>query len=187
METLAEFLAPHPDPDGLETMVFSLPIGGGRAPLIMLEDLGRYALWKFDHPDESSGMNLQISTEDVGWEYLAKSSNDVTGRKAVFKDVTMDDYFASGVFPAPDTKVDYAGVTDQGDETMMTWRESFTTFWNVWAANLVKTDYNLLDEILSGRIESVSEWVVKTGYDGKKTKVLKDYDDRRKDGAKLKA
>lgn len=179
METLSEMLRPFPDPDDAETMVFSVPLGAGKPPLIALEDLGRYALWMFDHPDKSSGLNLRISTEDVGWGYLAKSFTEVTGRKAVFKDVTPDEYFASGIFPAPDSKVGYS-LADQGDETLLTWRENFTGFWNVWKAGLVTTDYALLDEILPGRIKTVGEWMKRSGYDGERTAVLKDYDDRRK-------
>jgi hypothetical protein len=179
LETLSEMLAPFPDTKDPETLVFSVPIGAGKPPLIALEDLGRFALWMFDHPEKSSGLNLQISTEDVGWEHLAESFTDVTGQKAVFRDVSLDEYFASGVFPNADSKVGYS-LADQNDGTLLTWRENFSGFWNLWKADLVKTDYGFLDEILPDRIRSVGEWIMRTGYDGKKTAVLKDYDDRRK-------
>jgi hypothetical protein len=123
IETLSEMLAPRPDPADPGTMVFSAPLGTGKPPLICLPDLGRYARWLFDTPSRSSGMVLQISTEDVGWDYLAKTFTQVTGRKAVYKDVTLDEYFASGAFANPDAKVGHSVGHD--DPTLMTYRENF--------------------------------------------------------------
>lgn len=71
--------------------------------------------------------------------------------------MSKDKYITSGVFSAPDSKVGYS-FANQGGETPLTWRESFTAFWNVWVADLVNTDYALLDEILPSRI--------KTGWSG---------------------
>ena len=174
METLAEFLAPRPSPDDPDTLVFSAPIGRGQPPMIHLADLGRYARWIFDHPDRSNGMNLQIATENVGFEHLAKTFTDVTGKKAVFKDVTLDE-FASTVFPFPDGKVGHSAQAD--DPTLQTYRENFSGFWNSYKADLVKVDYALLDEILPTRVKSLGEWMRLTGYTGEKQSVLKDYRD----------
>ncbi|WKT48321.1 hypothetical protein QSH57_013251 [Fusarium oxysporum f. sp. vasinfectum] len=55
--------------------------GNGRPPLIYLADLGRYARWVFDNPGRSNGMNLMVATENIGWECLAKTFTEVTGKK----------------------------------------------------------------------------------------------------------
>jgi len=176
LETLAEMLAPRPSVEQPDTVVFSAPVGNGEPPLIYLADLGRYARWIFDNPDRSNGLNLQVATENVGWGYLAKVFTDVTGRKAVFKDLTLDEYFASGVFPLPNGKVGHSGE----DSTLMTYRQNFSGFWNSWKANLVKVDYAMLDEILPTRVKTLGEWMRLEGYTGERRFVLKDYRDRAK-------
>lgn len=178
LETLSEMLAPRPDPSDPSTLVFSAPVGSGSSPLIYLPDLGRYARWMFDTPDRSNGMNLQIATENVGWDYLTKTFTEVTGRNAIFKDVTLDEYFASGIFPNPEMKVGHS--VDHNDHTLMTYRENFSGFWNVWKDDLVKVDYALLDDILPDRVKTVGEWMKLSGYKGDRVSVLKDYADRKR-------
>ena len=80
-------------------MVFAAPLSDGALPLIVFEDLDVYARWPFDHPERSDGMTQKASTEQVHWKDLAKSFTDVTGPKAVYKDITQDEYFAFGIFP----------------------------------------------------------------------------------------
>jgi hypothetical protein len=176
MDMLSVLLAPRPDPADPDTLVFSLPLGAGQPPLIHLPDLGRYARWMFDTPDRSIGMNLQVGTENIGWEYLAKTFKEVTGKKAVYKDVTLDEWFASGVFPDPDRKLGHSA--DHNDPTLLTYRENFSGFWNMWKDDLVKTDYALLDDILPDRVKSLGEWMRLTGYDGKTKVILKDSADK---------
>lgn len=50
MEALSEFLRPFPDPENPGTMIFTAPLGGGKCPLIYLEDYGAYARWILDRP-----------------------------------------------------------------------------------------------------------------------------------------
>jgi len=176
LEMFSSLLAPRPDPADPDTLVFSVPVGEGHPPLIHLPDLGRFARWMLDTPERSTGLILQIGTEDIGWGYLAKTFIEVTGKKAVYKDVTLDEYFASGIFPAPDRKL--AHSVDHNDSTLMTYRENFSGFWNTWKDNLVKVDYGLLDDILPDRVKSLGEWMRMTGYDGKKKLVTKDAADR---------
>ena len=178
MDTLTELLAPNPSPDNPDLMVFSAPLGKGQPPLIHLEDLGRYARWLFDKPERSNGMNLMVATENVGWEYLAKTFTEVTGKKAVYKDITLDELFASNVFPFPDAKVGHGVLSE--DLTLQTYRQNFSGFWNSWKADLVKVDYDLLDEILPTRVKTVAEWMKLTGYTGQRSSVLKDYRDHAK-------
>ncbi|KAK0101951.1 hypothetical protein ONS95_001240 [Cadophora gregata] len=176
VEMLSEILRPMSEVvDGEEVMVFKAPVGEGKPPFIYLNDLGRYARWMVENPEESRGLNLRIATESVGWEGIAKAFSEVTGKKAVFKDVTLDEYFSSGVFPDPDAKVGHS--VDHDDETLQTYRQNFTGFWNTWKESVLQRDYELLDRILPDRVKSVKEWMELTAYTGQPGNVLKDYVD----------
>ena len=175
MEGLSEVLQPFPNPEDPTTMVFAVPLGDAKCPLIYLEDYGAYARWLFDNPNRSNGLELHVATEDIAWKDLAAAFTEVTGRKAVYKDVTLDEYFALPIFPYPDNKVGHSA--NRNDPTLFTFRENFSGFWNTWKAELTKRDYKLLDEILPTRVKSVKEWMEKTGYNGTPSSVLKDYRD----------
>nr|UWK20041.1 NmrA family protein [Trichoderma gamsii] len=173
IEGLTEILRPFPDPSDPSTLVFAVPLGDGECPLIYLEDYGAYARWLFDNPSRSNGLELHVATEDIAWKDLAAVFTEVTGKKAVYKDVTLDEYFKLGIFPEPDAKVGHAA--NPNEPTLFTFRENFSGFWNTWKDNLTKRDYKLLDEILPTRVKSVKEWMERTGYDGSFASVLKDY------------
>ncbi|KAH7385050.1 hypothetical protein BKA64DRAFT_748520 [Cadophora sp. MPI-SDFR-AT-0126] len=176
VEMLSEFLKPAPEVvAGEEVMVFKAPVGDGKPPFIYLKDLGRYARWIVENPEESRGLNLRIATESVGWDDIAKAFSEVTGQKAIFKDVTLDEYFASGAFPDADAKVGHSVGHD--DETLQTYRQNFSGFWNTWKESVLQRDYEFLDRILPDRVKSVKEWMGLTGYTGQPGSVLKDYVD----------
>jgi uncharacterized protein YbjT (DUF2867 family) len=176
IEGLGEMLRPFPDPADSNAYVFRAPLGNARCPLIYLPDYGRYARWIFDTPARSNGLNLHVATEDIAWKDLAADFSEVTGNKATYQDITLDEYFNSGVFPKPEGKIGQSAAGD--DSTLMTYRQNFSGFWNTWKDELTKRDYKLLDEILPNRVKSVKEWMLKTGYDGKPKSLLKDYRDR---------
>jgi len=178
LETLSEMLVPTTEVvNGEETWVFTAPVGAGRPPMIYLEDLGGYAKWMFDNPDRSNGMNLRIATDLVGWEDLARTFTEVTGKKAMFRDVSLNDYFKSGVLPV-DVKVGHS--VDGDDGTLQTYRENFSGFWSTWKEGVLgrDIDFEMLDGILPGRVRGLKEWMKKTGYTGERGSVLKDYSDR---------
>lgn len=176
MEALSEFLRPFPDPQDPSTLVFAAPLGAGKCPLIYLEDYGAYARWILDTPAESNGLELHVATEDIGWKDLAAAFTEVTGQKSVYKDVSLDEYFDSGILPNPDAKVGHS--TDPNDSTLLTYRENFSGFWNTWKDELTRRNYTLLDKVLPTRVKSVRQWMEMTGYSGKPAPVLKDYRDR---------
>ncbi|KAF7155427.1 hypothetical protein CNMCM5623_007498 [Aspergillus felis] len=176
METLSEKLRPLPDPKNPDILIFTAPLGEGKCPLIYLEDYGAYARWMLDTPARSNGLELHVGTEDISWRDLPSAFTEVTGQKAVYKDVTLDEYFESGIFPNPEAKVGSSGSPDDG--TLSTYREDFSGFWNVWKDNLTKRNYALLDAILPTRVKTAKEWMVKTGYNGRPSLVLKDSRDR---------
>jgi hypothetical protein len=175
VEGLREVLQPFPHPTEPGTLVFAAPLGDARCPLIYLDDYGRYARWLLDNPARSTGLELHVATEDIAWAGLAAAFTAVTGKKAVYKEVTLDEYFKLPIFPFPDVKIGHSTTKD--DPTLFTFRENFSGFWNTWRDELTKRDYALLDEILPDRVKSVKEWMEKVGYDGTPSSVLKDYRD----------
>ncbi|KAL7916754.1 hypothetical protein GGI35DRAFT_433954 [Trichoderma velutinum] len=185
IEGLSEILRPFPNPSDPETFVFALPIGTARMPLIYLEDYGSYARWLFDTPERSNGLELHVATEDIAWKDVATAFTEVTGKKAIYKDVSLDEYFNLGIFPQPDAKIGHSA--DRNDPTLFTFRENFSGFWNTWKDELTKRDYALLDEILPTRVKSVKEWMLKVGYTGEASSVLKDYRDQAVAGSKQEA
>ncbi|CAG8972468.1 hypothetical protein HYALB_00001157 [Hymenoscyphus albidus] len=149
--------------------------GSGAPPMIYLADLGRYARWLIENPERSNGMNLKIATEHLGYKDLARTYTEITGRRAIFRDVTLDEYFDSGLFPTPDEKVGHSAEKD--DETLQTYRQNFTGFWNTWKEDVVVRDMKLLDEIMPDRVKSIGDWMKLCGYTGERSSVLKDYRD----------
>src|SRR6266511_4266821 len=91
LEGLKGTWAPYEDSDG--TIVFDYPLGDGALPLIYLPDFGRYVRWQFDDPQKSVGTLLKVSTEHVSGNYLAKVFTEITGKKAVYKNVSLEEYF----------------------------------------------------------------------------------------------
>jgi hypothetical protein len=179
LETFAEMPAPaHETIDGGEVVVFNAPVGGETPPLIYLQDLGMYARWMIENPQRSSGLNLRIATANVWWEEVARSFAEVTGKKAIFRDLSLHEYFASGILGPAERKVGHSVGHD--DDTLQTYRENFSGFWNMWKEDVLKRsekDFDLMDEILPERVRSVGEWMRLTGYNGEKSTVLKDYAD----------
>ncbi|KAL2068642.1 hypothetical protein VTL71DRAFT_14979 [Oculimacula yallundae] len=157
------------------TLAFVAPLGKGDLPLIYLEDYGAYARWMLDTPEKSTGLDLYVATEDIPWDKLAADFTEVTGKKAVYVDATLDEYFSLGIFPNPEAVIGKSAV-NANDTTLVTVRQNFSGFWNAWKDNLSERDYALLDEILPTRVKSVKEWMIKTGYTGDYAQVLKNAD-----------
>lgn len=184
MEMLSEFLRPKRAEDG--TYVFSAPLGDGAVPFIHLDDLGLYARWLFDHPEEARGFELEIATEHVHFADLAKTFTEVTGKPSIYKRVSLEEYFASRPWgPAVDPSVKIGARASQGNDTktMLSYQENFGAWWTMWSRSggnkgLIRRDYEMLDRILPGRVKTVGEWMKKTGYTGEMKPVLKDWSDR---------
>ena len=174
-EGLSQMMQPFPNPKDPGTLLFAVPLGNARCPLIYLEDYGAYARWLLDNPSRSNGLELHVATEDIAWKDLAAAFTAVTGKKAAYWDVSLDEYFSLPIFPYPDVKVGHSASGD--DPSLFTFRENFSGFWNTWKDELTKRDYKLLDEILPTRVKSIKEWMEKTGYDGTPNAILKDYKD----------
>ncbi|KFA69276.1 hypothetical protein S40285_09376, partial [Stachybotrys chlorohalonatus IBT 40285] len=80
--------------DEIGTYIFAVPLGNGASPMIHLHDLGLYARWIFDRPEESSGFNLEVATAHVALEGLVQTFQKVTGKTVTAVRVTPEEYFA---------------------------------------------------------------------------------------------
>nr|UWK21931.1 nmrA family protein [Trichoderma taxi] len=173
MESLSEYLLPIPGSSD-DTYVFALPLGDGKCPMVSLEDYAAYVRWIFNTPAQSNGLNLHAVTEDITGKDLAAAFTKITGKKSVYKDISLDEYFTLPIFPDPEAKLGASGAS--ANNTLLTVRKNFSGLWNSWKDNLWKWDYEALDEILPTRIKSVEEWMKKTGYTGEAISVLKDFE-----------
>lgn len=149
--------------------------------MIHLEDLGQYTRWIFDHPERSVGLDLEIATAHVKWQELAESFTRVTGKLAIYKPLTEDQYF--GAIGGGMWKVGHS-VTDKGDSTLLTFRKNFGGWWQLWRDSgdnkgVIVRDYTFLDEILPSRVKGVEEWMRKVGYTEDQLIVLKDWEDKK--------
>ncbi|KAG0652456.1 hypothetical protein D0Z07_0046 [Hyphodiscus hymeniophilus] len=153
-----------PRKDESDTWVFSVPLGNGAAPMIHLEDLGKYARWIFDNRSESNGMNLEVATCHVSLKDLVEAFQNVTGKPAKSLDLTPEEYFSRKDLNNVNPDMKLAHGTDGSDSTVMTARENFTGFHHVWRDNLASRDYKLLDKILPDRVKTLEEWMRKSNY-----------------------
>jgi uncharacterized protein YbjT (DUF2867 family) len=172
-EMLSGNKRPKKDADG--TYVFRAPLEDGAVPYIHLDDLALYAKWLFDHPGESAGLELKVATEHVGWKYLAETFEKVTGKKARYESVSIEEFMPKE-WKKGDVKLgaEYEG---ENDDTLLTFRENFAAWWRLYqrsAGNkgLLTRDYEMLDRVLPGRVKTIGEWMVKVGYTGDEHKPL---------------
>jgi hypothetical protein len=141
--------------DGVVT--WRMPLGDGLMPMGCLEDCGHYVRWQFDNPERSNGMDLITAIAPVGFSELASAFERVTGHKAQYIDVSLDEYWKNG----PMSQIAHlpAGYdADPNDPSTMTVKQNFTGFWNAFRHNLWTLDYKLLDEIHPNRVKSAEEW-----------------------------
>src|ERR1700710_1583254 len=106
IEMLWEFLLPQKGDD--EVYRFKLPIGQGAVPFIHLEDFARYVPWALSNPNESNGLVLGIATAHVSGPELARAFTAVTGKKAAYVDLPIDEFIQNRFRHLPkgvDTKV----------------------------------------------------------------------------------
>lgn len=162
-------------------LIFRLVTESGKFPLIALEDIGPYSLWMFDNPSESLGLQLKVTTDEVSFEDIARIFTEVTGNKAAYKYLLLEEYLPLAE-PFPGALANWAaGPKALRDESTMTWRENFGAWWTYWGDGMPEVrDKALLDRIHPTRIKSLREWMEKVQYDGKPRDVLKNVEDLRR-------
>ncbi len=199
MEMMHFFWAPKYDAN-TSTYVFAAPLADGAVPMIHLDDLGEYARWIFDHADQSAGKDLRVATQHVHFNEVAEAFTKVTGNKAIYQDIPLEAWFDSFVKDGASS----AYQVDASEAGVLTFRESFTGWWNCYRHSggedpFISIDYDLLDKVYSklqqipmlcslltlfyaqtlpNRVRSIEEWMRKVGYTGLEAKaVLKERED----------
>src|SRR5882757_3133035 len=94
-----------------------------------LDDVGVFVKWIFDHPEKSTGINLEMATDQVSFSDITSTFSRVTGRKGVHRVISFEEYLPKKE-PYPNAPANWA--TGLPDGATMTWRENFTAWWKFW-------------------------------------------------------
>lgn len=170
-----QFSAPRKTAEGV--YVFTSATGNGSAPMTTLPDLALYTKWAFENPEEAQGMILNTATEHVDWDNLDKAFTAVTGKKAIYHSMEMDDYEVlrgKALKHGPESRL--GNSTAPGDLTLFKAMDNFLAFNEVHrlavppSQGLWPVIYAKLDKILPSRLRSVKKWFVKEEYTGDESK-----------------
>lgn len=93
-ENVKAFFRPYPGAlrDGSQGLVFRLPFGTSRWPMVALDDIGWFAAHIFDHPEAWAGRTLPIASEALTGDDLARTFTKVTGIPAEYSAMPLDQY-----------------------------------------------------------------------------------------------
>ncbi|CAN9216050.1 unnamed protein product [Alternaria alternata] len=143
-----------------------------------LQDMGHYSLWLFENIEESAGMDLRVCTDEINFQDIAATFTKVTGKKALHKHLSFEEFFPL-VEPFPGALANWAAGPDAvRDESSMTFRQNFTAWWKFWGEGKARPrDIQLLDRVHPTRIKSLEEWMRVNQYDGKQKSILKGIED----------
>lgn len=148
--------------------MWSMPLGkGGRMPMIALSDLGFFARYTFDHRTETSAQNLKIASGLIGGDDIASTLTKVTGKKAVFQSITVEEWFAG----LPDADAPVAVGEHQKGDGSTTWGEDFSGWWWTYRDNVLKRDMDWIRSV-HPKLQTLEGWMRETGYDGSLTSLL---------------
>ncbi|KAJ6509697.1 NAD(P)-binding protein [Mycena vulgaris] len=158
------------------TVVWAAPLEDARVPLIALKDLGWWARWTFDHRAEASARELNVTSECIAWDQLVETFTRVTGRRAVYRRLSLDEWFANF-----DESVDdpISNEKRRGDGST-TIRENMGAFWRVMRDGLIDKDMAWVRSVHPGTY-TLERWMRESGYNGEapKVPVLKNTQDRK--------
>ncbi|KAL0572092.1 hypothetical protein V5O48_009870 [Marasmius crinis-equi] len=153
-------LGPRRERDENGAVVFDIPIGDGHVPAISLRDIGWWTRYIFDHRAETSGKELKIATEMITGDGLAKTFTRVTGIPAVYKRLSVDDYFAQRTVEGVDVPI-------AGEEkgSTVTIKDTFSGMYWTWRDDLLTRDMDWLRKTYPEGY-TLESWIRETGYDG---------------------
>jgi len=138
-------------------VTWRVPLGHGAVVHVSLEDCAYYVRWLFDNTERSVGMDLEVAIEHVRYDELAAAFARVTGHPARYIDTGVHQYFGGPLKNAADRPAGYNA--DPADRSTMSFRDNFTGFWNMWKHDIIKRDYQLLDDIHPNRLKSAEQWI----------------------------
>ncbi|KAJ7250155.1 NAD(P)-binding protein [Mycena haematopus] len=158
------------------TVVFASPFADARVRMIALKDLGWWARYTFDHRAETSGKELNVISERVRWDDLAKTYTKVTGKPAVYKRLTVDEFL--NIFEPDKLDAPVASDKKRGDGSK-TIRENFAAFMRVLRDDIVDKDMDWIRSVHPGTY-TVERWMRENNYTGRSGEsVLKNTQDGR--------
>ncbi|KAJ7802051.1 NAD(P)-binding protein [Mycena olivaceomarginata] len=135
------------------TVVFAAPVANGQIPMIALKDLG---------------CELNITSERVGWDYLVETFTKVTGKPAVFKPQSLDEWWKNFDDGVNDP---VASDKTRGDGSR-TIRDNFSAFWRVLRDDIVQKDMDWIRRTHPGTY-TLERWMRENDYQGRTGAVLK--------------
>ncbi|KAF7340476.1 NmrA domain-containing protein [Mycena venus] len=161
------------------TVVFAAPIEDGRVPMVALEDLGWWARWTFDHRSETSGRNLGVTSEFVDWNYLVEIFTKVTGKPAVFKRLTLDEWWS--LFDEKLVSLPFGNERRDEPSSTVTLRDNYSGFWRIlrdgffddmydmgWIRSIHPETYTLEKWLRVSNYDAMDKPVLKNAVDGKR-------------------
>jgi uncharacterized protein YbjT (DUF2867 family) len=179
-EMLFEALGPKYD-ESKDLYVFPAPLHDGALPMIHLDDLAKYTLWALENPVESNGLTFGAATEHVSWDHLVTTFTKVTGRKAIYYDIPVEDWVQAAFGAQSQARIG-ADMSLDSDDSLQTYEEDFRKWWELYQSagkgglgdgqGIIKRDYQFLDKILPDRVKNIGQWMEKVGYDGSARKLL---------------
>ncbi|PVH85917.1 NAD(P)-binding protein [Cadophora sp. DSE1049] len=156
-QMLSSMLSPIKRTDGVYE--FAAPIGEGSIPFVDVADYGvrtRYvwATWTTTYPE------------------LVAAFRNSTGRDAVFRDITQEEWFERlSAYVDPETRMPRDVHADDG--TAFTFRQTFGAWWNLWRDNIrdLESERKMgewSNKVSPGRAKSLEEWMRRTEYTGER-------------------
>ncbi|KAJ7250153.1 NAD-P-binding protein [Mycena haematopus] len=155
------------------TVVFATPFGDGHIPLTALKDIGWWARYTFDHRAETSGRVLPIASEPMHWGDVVRTFTKVTGKPAVYKRLTLDEFF--DIFDADKLDGPLASNKKKGDGSK-TLRENFAAFVRVLRDDIIDIDMDAIRSVHPGTY-TVERWMRENNYTGRGQTNLKNAQD----------
>ncbi|KAJ7306888.1 NAD(P)-binding protein [Mycena albidolilacea] len=149
------------------TVVFAAPIEDGHVPMIALKDLGWWARYTFDHREETSGRELNVTSERVHWDHLVETFTKVTGKPAVFRRLTVDEWIA--LFDAEKLQVSFGNSKEKNANTL---RDNMTTFWKLLRDDVIDKDMKWIRNVHPGTY-TLERWMRENAYSETSKSVLK--------------
>ncbi|KAI0059555.1 NAD-P-binding protein [Artomyces pyxidatus] len=140
------------------TFVFAHAMGDGHAPFIALPDIGFFARYTFDNRELTSAQTLDVASEMVSWDQLVETFTRVTGQKAVYKRITVEEWVER--LPIKDKPVAVLGGPGS-----TTWGQNFGNFFRAYRDDVITKDMEWVRKVNPNGY-TLEKWMRETGYDG---------------------
>ena len=132
-------------------------------PMIALADLGWWSRYILDERAATSGVELRIASDMVGWNDLVSTFQRVTGQPAVHVRLSVEEWLAC--FEGQERPIANEGRPEGKEGSTTTIAESFSGFWCLWRDGLVKRDMEWVRSVHPGT-RNLEMWIREAEYTG---------------------